>query len=158
VSISVPAINIRPPAVTIGPPRLGAPNGTIDLRVRAIPSALASRIVPAFMSTAAKVPHGGGTHGQPVRLRKNEIPIHSVRRAVLLCIIAASDIRLGFRVKLVPRNHSHIRRQIVRIDDEQLAGRIVCRSAPVIPPRFLGIVSVPLMLGGVKIPSLRRPA
>ena len=60
----------RPPAVTIGPPRLGVPvlpsryslNGAMS---SVVPSGTDQRILPVCMSMAWSWPQGGGLHGMP---------------------------------------------------------------------------------------------
>src|SRR5437588_10049449 len=59
VSIAA-ATNTRPPAVTMGPPKLGDPDGAPGL---AEPSGVFQRIFPALRSSATNAPHGGVTHG-----------------------------------------------------------------------------------------------
>ena len=53
----------NPPAVTIGPPRLGARKGMAGLPGEREPSGTCQRIVPADISMAVNVPQGGGAHG-----------------------------------------------------------------------------------------------
>ena len=57
-----------PPAVTIEPPRFGAPRGSQIGKgavSRVVPSVDSHRILPETRSTAVSVPHGGGLQGAP---------------------------------------------------------------------------------------------
>src|SRR5690348_18182845 len=64
-----------PPAVTMGPPRLGVPlaprkyslNGT---RSSVVPSGTDQRILPLCLSMAWSCPHGGGLQGSPIGERR----------------------------------------------------------------------------------------
>src|SRR5437588_5761884 len=63
----VPAMNTKPPAVTIGPPRLNDPAGIVACpggNSAIDPRGTCQRILPAVMSTAVSAPHGGGVHGK----------------------------------------------------------------------------------------------
>src|SRR5207247_48677 len=62
-------MNTKPPAVIIGPPRLGTPqwserNGT-DSAALASPNGTDQRICPFARSTATSELHGGGLQGRP---------------------------------------------------------------------------------------------
>src|ERR1700677_3054483 len=156
-SIKVPAMKTRPPAVTIGPPRLGAPFGTIDFVGARLPSGTCHLIVPAFISTAASVPHGGATHGKRCAFAK--IKVRTIPYGVPYwsayspCSTFASD------------SSSNLSRGIIRTYAGKLF--VLTSSQPwtgsyadplqFIPPTFPGMVSVPFRLGGVKIPSSRNP-
>src|SRR5271154_7118893 len=61
----VPATKTRPPAVTMGPPKLGEPGGTgaPGAKLPREPSGTCHRILPSVISTAVSVPHGGAPHG-----------------------------------------------------------------------------------------------
>src|SRR5271157_3935515 len=64
----VPAMKINPPAVTMGPPRLGHPGGTggwVPPKSRIEPSGARQRIDPSDRSTATSIPQGGGQKGRP---------------------------------------------------------------------------------------------
>src|SRR5580765_6611853 len=62
----VPAMNTRPPAVTIGPPRLMVPGGTFGFAGLKLPSGTCQRIVPDDRSSAVSAPQGGAMHGSPL--------------------------------------------------------------------------------------------
>src|SRR5215211_2866682 len=65
-------MNTTPPAVAIGPPRLGSPiNGlgsdfSFGSRFLISPSGASHFILPLRKSTATTLPHGGGEHGIPL--------------------------------------------------------------------------------------------
>src|SRR5271163_2540741 len=71
---SVPAMKIRPPAVTIGPPRAmepysGGPAGAPPMGGN-WPSGTVHLISAVSASTAFSIPHGGGLQSEPPGLRK----------------------------------------------------------------------------------------
>ena len=68
IRVDVPAMNTNPPAVTIGPPRLTEPGGTVaDAPPNPCmePSGTCQRIDSVARSSATSCPHGGGLHGNP---------------------------------------------------------------------------------------------
>src|SRR6202008_3610754 len=63
----VPAMKTRPPAVTIGPPRLMEPGGICGCsppKSPMEPRGTCQRIFPSVISTAVSMPQGGGLHGK----------------------------------------------------------------------------------------------
>src|SRR2546430_14631673 len=64
----VPEIKARPPAVTMGPPRLIEPGGICwecdPPKFCIEPSGTCQRIFPSVMSTAVSMPQGGALHGR----------------------------------------------------------------------------------------------
>src|SRR5215467_9575237 len=64
---TVPATKINPPAVTIGPPSISDPGGTVVCtppKVLIEPSGTCQRRRPLARSRAVSVPQGGGLHGR----------------------------------------------------------------------------------------------
>src|ERR1700691_959073 len=146
----VPLMKTKPPAVAMGPPRLIEPGGT-GVPGAISPSGTCQRILPVAMSTAARVPHGGGTQGRPEGEKRNwrNIPkgaprCHPYSPCDVSVLLSESSSILDCEIILT------------------LAGRLftLTTSRPCcgsnayplqfIPPTFPGTVSVPCTLGGVK--------
>src|SRR3981189_3218079 len=61
------AVNTRPPALTMGPPRVMVP---VFLPGIQLPSGTSQTFFPEKRSTAATLPQGGALHGSPLGARR----------------------------------------------------------------------------------------
>src|SRR5271170_3228051 len=154
-STIVPAINTSPLAVTIGPPRLGAPAGTLGFLGANEPSGTCHRIEPFSISTAVSVPHGGGAHGRRCAFANRNVryipygaPYCSVKSTSGYFALASQYLSSGTTPIIAGR--------LLVFTSSKLCCGSYADPLQFIPPTFPGCDNEPCNVGGVKIPSLRR--
>src|SRR5258707_6677106 len=145
------AVNTRPPALTIGPPRVMVP---VLLPGLQLPSGTSQTFAPEKRSTAATVPQGGALHGSPLGARSGvrNTPYGAPacranspwsRSESLAFLRASSNSARGI-------SFTKMGRRLVSTKSRWLRGSYAALPQ-FTPPTLLGKTSVPCRLGGVKI-------